>query len=48
MTQEKYTLVIDMEMMKIFIVYAGGYFDRFDFAGKSYFLLKLNMVAPFN
>lgn len=28
----------DMEMMKIFIVYAGGYFDRFDrfdFADKS-------------
>lgn len=38
MTQEKYTLVIDMEMMKIFIVYAGSYFDRFDrfdFADKS-------------
>lgn len=38
MTQEKYTLVIDMEMMNIFIVYAGFFFyrfDRFDFADKS-------------
>lgn len=35
MTQEKYTLVIIHGMMKNFIVYAGGYFDRFDFADKS-------------